>query len=60
MVAPSHPLLLTPWKTHALGVCDKTTQTIYVDKTLKPKLKKEISRNLKKVLDKFNKLWQTQ
>ena len=42
MVAPSHPLLLTPWKTHALGVCDKTTQTIYVDKTLKPRKQKEI------------------
>ncbi len=27
-------MLLTPWKTHALGVCDKTTQTIYIDKTL--------------------------
>lgn len=34
MVSPSHPMLLTPWKTHALGVCDKTTQTIYIDKTL--------------------------
>ncbi len=42
MVSPSHPLLLTPWKTHALGVCDKTTQTIYVDKTLKPRKQKEI------------------
>ncbi len=42
MVSPSHPLLLTPWKTHALGVCDKTTQTIYVDKTLKPRMQKEI------------------
>jgi hypothetical protein len=25
MVSPSHPFLITPWKTHALGVCDKTT-----------------------------------
>ena len=33
MVSPSHPLLLTPWRTHALGVCDKITQTIYIDKT---------------------------
>lgn len=34
LVSPAHPLLLTPWKTHALGVCDKVTQTICIDKTL--------------------------
>ena len=34
LVAPAHPMLLTPWRTHALGVCDKVTQTIYIDKTL--------------------------
>jgi hypothetical protein len=38
MVSPSHPLLLTPWNTHALGVCDKITQTICIDKTLSPQL----------------------
>ena len=42
LVSPSHPLLLTPWKTHALGVCDKATQTIYVDETLSQKKQKEI------------------
>jgi hypothetical protein len=42
MVSPSHPMLLTPWKTHALGVCDKVTQTIYVDKTLKSAKIKEV------------------
>ena len=42
MVSPSHPFLITPWKTHAYGVCDKTTQTIYIDKTLLPRLKKEV------------------
>ncbi len=42
MVSPSHPMLLTPWKTHALGVCDKVTQTIYIDKTLRPVQKKEV------------------
>ena len=34
LVAPSHPMLFTPWRTHALGVCDKITKTIYIDKTL--------------------------
>ena len=34
LVSPAHPLLLTPWKTHALGVCDKITQTICIDETL--------------------------
>lgn len=42
LVSPAHPLLLTPWKTHALGVCDKVTQTICVDKTLSPHLLKEV------------------
>lgn len=41
LVAPSHPMLLTPWKTHALGVCDKVTQTIYIDKTLSKQQLKE-------------------
>jgi hypothetical protein len=35
-------MLLTPWRTHALGVCDKTTQTIYIDKTLRPSRVKEV------------------
>lgn len=34
LVSPAHPLLLTPWRTHALGVCDKVTQTICIDETL--------------------------
>ncbi len=42
LVSPAHPLLLTPWKTHALGVCDKVTQTICIDKTLTPQLLKEV------------------
>lgn len=42
LVSPAHPLLLTPWNTHALGVCDKVTQTICVDKTLTPQLLKEV------------------
>ncbi len=42
LVSPAHPLLLTPWHTHALGVCDKVTQTICVDKTLSPQLLKEV------------------
>ena len=42
LVSPAHPLLLTPWKTHALGVCDKVTKTICVDKTLSPQLLKEV------------------
>lgn len=47
LVAPSHPMLLTPWKTHALGVCDKVTQTIYIDKTLsKHKLKETLCHEI--------------
>ena len=47
MVSPSHPMLLTPWMTHALGVCDKVTQTIYIDKTLKPaKVKEELCHEI--------------
>ena len=42
LVSPAHPLLLTPWKTHALGVCVKVTQTICVDETLSPQLLKEV------------------
>lgn len=42
MVSPSHPMLLTPWKTHAFGVCDKTTQTIYIDETLHLRKVKEV------------------
>ena len=42
MVSPAHPLLLTPWRTHALGVCDKITQTICIDETLSPQQLKEV------------------
>ena len=42
LVSSAHPLLLSPWKTHALGVCDKVTQTICVDETLSPQLLKEV------------------
>ena len=42
LVSPAHPLLLTPWSTQALGVCDKVTQTICVDKTLSPQKLKEV------------------
>lgn len=42
LVSPAHPLLLTPWFTHALGVCDKVTQTICIDKTLPPQKLKEV------------------
>lgn len=42
LVSPAHPFLLTPWRTHALGVCDKITQTIYIDKTLSPQKLKEV------------------
>ena len=42
LVSPAHPLLLTPWKTHALGVCDKVTQTICIDETLSPQQLKEV------------------
>lgn len=47
MVSPAHPMLLTPQLTHALGVCDKATQTIYIDKTLSPaRVKKVISHEI--------------
>lgn len=42
LVSPAHPMLLTPWKTHALGVCDKVTQTICIDETLSPQELKEV------------------
>ena len=42
LVSPAHPMLLTPWKTHALGVCDKVTQTICIDETLSPQKLKEV------------------
>ena len=42
LVQPAHPLLLTPWKTHALGVCDKVTYTICIDETLSPQQLKEV------------------
>lgn len=42
LVSPAHPLLLTPWRTHALGVCDKLTQTIYIDETLSSQQIKEV------------------
>lgn len=42
LVAPSHPMLLTPWMTHAFGTCDKPTQTIYIDKTLPSRKIKEV------------------
>lgn len=34
MVAPSHPMLITPWHTLAYGVCDKINQTIYLSNLL--------------------------
>ena len=45
LVSPAHPLLLTPWHTHAFGVCDKTTQTIYIDKTLSSHKIKQVLRH---------------
>ena len=42
LVSPAHPMLLTPQKTHALGVCDKVTQIICIDKTLSPQQLKEV------------------
>jgi hypothetical protein len=42
LVAPSHSILLTPWGTRALGVCDKKTNIIYIDKTLKKKKLKKV------------------
>ena len=41
-VSPSHPILLTPWFTHSLGVCDKTTQKIYIDESLPQWKKREV------------------
>ena len=41
-VPPSHPFLLTPWKTHAYGMCDKNTYSVYIDNTLSPRKKKEV------------------
>ena len=47
LVSPAHPMLLTPHNTHALGVCDKITQTIYIDKTLNSyMIKKVISHEI--------------
>lgn len=34
LVPPTHPILVTPRGTQALGACDKPTQTIYIDRTL--------------------------
>lgn len=46
-VSPTHPMLLTPSHTYALGVCDKLTQTIYINETIPNwKLKKVISHEL--------------
>ena len=42
LVSPAHPLLITPWQTHALGVCDKITQTICIDETLPLSLLKQV------------------
>lgn len=42
LVSPAHPMLLTPHNTHALGVCDKVTQTIYIDKTLNSAMIKKV------------------
>ena len=42
LVSPAQPMLLTPHKTHALGVCDKVTQTICIDETLSPQQLKEV------------------
>ena len=42
LVSPAHPMLLTPWRTHSLGVCDKNLQTIYIDETLNKKKMQEV------------------
>lgn len=42
LVSPAHPLLLTPWRTHSLGVCDKVTQMICIDNTLPPHTLREV------------------
>ena len=42
LVSPAHPLLLTPWGNHSIGVCDKTMQIICIDETLPPRLLKEV------------------
>ena len=45
LVSPAHPLLLTPWRTHAYGVCDKITQVICIDETLPQDLMREVLRH---------------
>lgn len=46
-VSPAHPMLLTPSYTYALGVCDKPTQTIYINETIPNwKIKKVIAHEL--------------
>ena len=42
LVSPAHPLLLTPWRTHAFGVCDKVMQIICSDETLPAEWLKEV------------------
>ena len=42
LVSPAHPILFTPWDTYAFGVCDKVTQTIYINETLSPSLIKKV------------------
>lgn len=34
LVSPTHPMLTTPKGTHALGTCDKPTQTVYIDNSV--------------------------
>lgn len=41
-VSPTHPMLLMPKLTYALGVCDKPTQTIYINETLSYRKTKEV------------------
>ena len=42
LVSPAHPILFTPWGTHALGVCDKGMQIICIDETLSPYQLKQV------------------
>ena len=42
LVSPLHPVLITPWKTQALGVCDKFNCTIYLNNSLSPRKTKEV------------------
>ena len=42
LVPPAHPMLLTPWGSHSLGVCDRTTRTICVDGSLSREKLKEV------------------